>query len=75
MREKTCGKKNEHDMHRYSVEVTKTCNGMMECGAWAHPAHDYTVTEEVLCGGVCRCAYVSYPHNPNRHPEGRRVNV
>jgi hypothetical protein len=73
MREKTCEKRNEHDGHFYEVEVVTPCSGKTECGAWSHSAHTYLKKEQVKCNGICRCAYVSYPHSPTRHPEGKRV--
>ena len=72
-REKTCNSKAEHDMHYHEVDVVTACDGKATCGEMIHPPHTFIKKEMCACYGVCRCAYVSYPHSPKRHPDGKRV--
>lgn len=73
MFEKTCNKRNEHDQHYYDVEQMTPCDGKTPCGEKLHEPHVFLKTTKVVCYGICRCPYVSYPHSPKRHPEGKRV--
>lgn len=62
-----CDNKAEHDGHYYETEITSSCTGRLDCGAWAHPAHKFTQTKNVWCGGICLCGLRSYTHGPGSH--------